>query len=148
VAPPAGGLVDRFGAARVVRAAYALAAVSAPLFWLGGHVLASLFVAATTVHAALVASHVANQTLAVTTTATPASANTIYVVSAFAGGALASALAGPAFGHWGWGGVCAVAGVCLVTGWGRPRYDGDRTVGRPSRPTVTTAPYGDRHALR
>ena len=69
------------------------------------------------IHAALVASHVANQTLALTTTSTPATANTAYVVSGFAGGALASAAAGPAFGHWGWTGVCAVAGVWLVLGW-------------------------------
>ncbi len=70
-------------------------------------------------HAALVASHVANQTLALTATSTPATANTAYVVAGFAGGATASALAGaglqPASG---WGGVCAVAGVWLVLGWG------------------------------
>ncbi|GHA02502.1 MFS transporter [Streptomyces echinoruber] len=118
VAPPAGGLVDRFGAAKTVRAAFLVAAVSVPLFWLGGHVLAALFAAAVTIHTALVASHVANQTLALTTTSTPAAANTAYVVSGFAGGALASALAGPAFGHFGWGGVCAVAGAWLVLGWG------------------------------
>ncbi|WP_406124608.1 MFS transporter [Streptomyces sp. NBC_00989] len=117
VAPLAGGFVDRFGAGRVVRSAYVLAAVSVPLFWLGGHMLWALFVAAIAVHAALVASHVANQTLALTTTSTPATANTAYVVAGFTGGALASALAGPAFSHWGWGGVCAVAGVWLVIGW-------------------------------
>ncbi|MFJ4278137.1 MFS transporter [Streptomyces massasporeus] len=118
VAPLAGGLVDRFGAARVVRSAYLVAAVSVPLFWLGGHVLGALFAAAIAVHAALVASHVANQTLALTATSTPATANTAYVVAGFAGGAAASALAGAAFSHFGWGGVCAVAGVWLVVGWG------------------------------
>ncbi|GAB2733486.1 MFS transporter [Streptomyces bullii] len=118
VAPLAGGLVDRFGAAEVVRSAYLLAAVSVPLFWLGGQVIAALFVAAIAIHAALVASHVANQTLALTTTSTPATANTAYVVAGFAGGAAASALAGYAFSHAGWGGVCAVAGVWLVLGWG------------------------------
>ncbi|MFD7241460.1 MFS transporter [Streptomyces massasporeus] len=118
VAPLAGGLVDRFGAARVVRSAYLIAAVSVPLFWLGGHVMWALFAAAIAVHAALVASHVANQTLALTATSTPATANTAYVVAGFAGGAAASALAGAAFSHFGWGGVCAVAGVWLVLGWG------------------------------
>ncbi|MGC5034536.1 MULTISPECIES: MFS transporter [unclassified Streptomyces] len=118
VAPLAGGLVDRFGAARVVRSAYLLAAVSVPLFWLGGHVLVALFAAAVLIHAALVASHVANQTLALTATSTPATANTAYVVAGFAGGAAASALAGAAYSHLGWGGVCAVAGVWLVLGWG------------------------------
>jgi predicted MFS family arabinose efflux permease len=117
VAPLAGGFVDRFGAAKVVRSAYLLAAVSVPLFWLGGHVMWALFVAAIAVHAALVASHVANQTVALTTTSTPATANTAYVVAGFAGGATASALAGSAFGWWGWGGVCAVAGVWLGLGW-------------------------------
>ena len=117
VAPLAGGFVDRFGAAKVVRSAYLLAAVSVPLFWLGGHTLGALFVAAIAVHAALVASHVANQTLALTTTSTPATANTAYVVAGFAGGATASALAGSAYGWWGWGGVCAVAGVWLGLGW-------------------------------
>ncbi|MDQ1046914.1 MFS transporter [Streptomyces sp. V4I2] len=117
VAPLAGGFVDRFGAAKVVRSAYLLAAASVPLFWLGGHVLWALFVAAIAVHAALVASHVANQTLALTTTSTPATANTAYVVAGFAGGAIASALAGSAFTHFRWGGVCAVAGVWLVLGW-------------------------------
>ncbi|MEU1315190.1 MFS transporter [Streptomyces tibetensis] len=118
VAPLAGGLVDRFGAARVVRSAYLVAAMSVPLFWLGGQVLGALFAAAVAVHAALVASHVANQTLALTATATPATANTAYVVAGFAGGATASALAGVAFSHFGWGGVCVVAGVWLVLGWG------------------------------
>lgn len=117
VAPLAGGLVDRFGAARVVRSAYLLAAVSVPLFWLGGQALVALFAAAIAIHAALVASHVANQTLALTTTSTPATANSAYVVAGFAGGATASALAGLAFSHWGWGGVCAVAGVWLLLGW-------------------------------
>ncbi|MEU3662726.1 MFS transporter [Streptomyces sp. NPDC032940] len=117
VAPLAGGLVDRFGAARTVRSAYLLAALSVPLFWLGGHVMAALCAAAVLVHAALVASHVANQTLALTTTSAPATANTAYVVAGFAGGALASALAGTAFSHWGWGGVCAVAGAWLALGW-------------------------------
>ena len=56
--------------------------------------------------------------LALTTTSTPATANSAYVVAGFAGGAAASALAGLAFGHWGWGGVCAVAGLWLVLGWG------------------------------
>ncbi|QIJ63577.1 MFS transporter [Streptomyces sp. JB150] len=118
VAPLAGGLVDRFGAARVVRAAYLLAAVSVPLFWAGGHVLAALFAAAVAIHAALVASHVANQTLALTTTSAPATANTAYVVAGFTGGAAASALAGSAYTHFGWGGVCAVAGLWLLLGWG------------------------------
>ncbi|MFJ2233144.1 MFS transporter [Streptomyces sp. NPDC087859] len=118
VAPLAGGLVDRFGAAKVVRTAYVLAAVSVPLFWLGGHVLVALFAAAIAIHAALVAAHIANQTLALTTTSTPATANSAYVVSGFAGGALASALAGLAFTHFGWGGVVAVAAVWLTLGWG------------------------------
>ncbi|WP_330348983.1 MFS transporter [Streptomyces sp. NBC_00582] len=117
VAPLAGGLVDRFGAAKVVRNAYVLAAVSVPLFWLGGRVLPALFVAAVAIHAALVASHVANQTLALTTTSAPATANSAYVVAGFAGGATASALAGLAFDHFGWGGVVTVAGVWLVAGW-------------------------------
>ncbi|WDV52896.1 MFS transporter [Streptomyces coeruleorubidus] len=118
VAPLAGGLVDRFGAERVVRSAYLLAAVSVPLFWLGGQVLGALFAAAVLIHAALVASHVANQTLALTATSAPATANTAYVVAGFAGGAGASALAGFAFSHFGWGGVCGVAGLWLVLGWG------------------------------
>ncbi|WP_037685047.1 MFS transporter [Streptomyces aureocirculatus] len=118
VAPIAGGFVDRFGAAKVVASAYSLAAVSVPLFWLGGERLWALCAAAVLVHAALVASHVANQTLALTTTSTPAVANTAYVVAGFAGGALASALAGTAFAHWDWSGVCAVAAGCLAVGWG------------------------------
>ncbi|CAM5237328.1 MFS transporter OS=Streptomyces tendae OX=1932 GN=GUR47_21565 PE=4 SV=1 [Streptomyces tendae] len=132
VAPLAGGLVDRFGAAKVVRSAYALAALSVPLFWLGGQAMAALCAAAVLVHAALVASHVANQTLALTTTSAPATANTAYVVAGFAGGALASALAGPAFGHWGWGGVCAVAGAWLVLGWTATAVRPRRSV-RPAR---------------
>ncbi|MFE9626727.1 MFS transporter [Streptomyces sp. NPDC006527] len=130
VAPLAGGLVDRFGAAKVVRSAYLLAAVSVPLFWLGGQVLVALFVAAIAIHAALVASHVANQTLALTTTSAPAAANSAYVVAGFAGGATASALAGVAFAHWGWTGVVAVAGVWLALGWGT-------TAVRRGRPTPT-----------
>ncbi|WP_338684358.1 MFS transporter [Streptomyces acidiscabies] len=118
VAPLAGGLVDRFGAGHVVRGAYALAALSVPLFWWGGHALAALFAAAVLIHAALVASHVANQTLALTTTSSPSVANSAYVVAGFAGGATASALAGVAYGGFGWGGVVLVAGVWLGLGWG------------------------------
>ncbi|MEV5978896.1 MFS transporter [Streptomyces sp. NPDC052114] len=117
VAPLAGGLVDRFGAAKVVSAAYVLAAVSVPLFWLGGGALWALCAAAVTIHMALVAGHIANQTLALTTTSTPAVANTAYVVAGFAGGALASALAGTAFTHWGWTGVCAIAALWLTLSW-------------------------------
>ncbi|WP_030780353.1 MFS transporter [Streptomyces sp. NRRL S-920] len=117
VAPLAGGLVDRFGAAKVVAYGYGLAAVSVPLFWLGGEALWALCAAAAAIHMALVANHVANQTLALTTTRTPAVANTAYVVAGFAGGALASALAGGAFTHWGWTGVCAVAALWLALGW-------------------------------
>ncbi len=113
VAPLAGCFVDRFGAAKVVRSAYLLAAASVPLFWLGGHVMVSLSVAAIAVHAALVASHVANQTLALTTTSTPATANAAYVVAGFAGGAIASTLAGPAFTTSG-GAGCARWRAC---GW-------------------------------
>ncbi|MEU8652848.1 MFS transporter [Streptomyces sp. NPDC048737] len=121
VAPLAGGLVDRFGAAKVVRNAYLLAAVSVPLFWLGGQVMVALFVAAIVIHTALVASHVANQTLALTTTGAPATANSAYVVAGFAGGATASALAGLAFTHFGWTGVVAIAGLWLTAGWGTTR---------------------------
>ncbi|MET4923008.1 MFS transporter [Streptomyces sp. PSRA5] len=117
VAPLAGGLVDRFGAGVVVRSAYLLAAVCVPLFWLGGHSLAALFAGAVLVHAALVASNVANQTLALTTTTVPATANTACAVASFGGGALASALVGPVYDSWGWNGVCAVAGAWLVLGW-------------------------------
>ncbi|AZM54239.1 hypothetical protein DMA15_18110 [Streptomyces sp. WAC 01529] len=117
VAPLAGGMVDRFGAAKVVAYGYALAALSVPLFWLGGGALWALCAAAVAIHMALVANHIANQTLALTTTPTPAVANTAYVVAGFAGGALASALAGSAFTHWGWTGVCAVAALWLALGW-------------------------------
>ncbi|MFD4631725.1 MFS transporter [Streptomyces sp. NPDC058284] len=117
VAPLAGGLVDRFGAAKVVAYAYATAAVSVPLFWLGGGALWALCAGAVALHVALVANHIANQTLALTTTSTPAVANTAYVVAGFAGGALASALAGTAFTQWGWTGVCAVAALWLALGW-------------------------------
>ncbi|CAM5633369.1 hypothetical protein SGLAM104S_08671 [Streptomyces glaucescens] len=128
VAPLAGGLVDRFGAAKVVRTAYLLAAVSVPLFWAGGRVLAALFMAAVLVHVALVASHVANQTLALTTTSTPAAANTAYAVAGFAGGAAASA--GSAYTHFGWGrGVRGGGGVAAAG------------VGDDRRTTVRTRTY-------
>ncbi|MFS4096789.1 MFS transporter [Streptomyces sp. AF1A] len=117
VAPLAGGFVDRFGAAAVVRSSYLLAAVCVPLFWLGGHGLAALFAGAVAIHAALVAGHVANQTLALTTTSAPATANTAYVVASFAGGALACALAASAYGRWAWHGVCLVAALWLGLGW-------------------------------
>ncbi|MEV7197236.1 MFS transporter [Streptomyces sp. NPDC093510] len=117
VAPLAGGLVDRFGAAKIVSYAYGTAAVSVPLFWLGGGALWALCAAAVVLHMALVANHVANQTRALTATSSPAVANTAYVVAGFAGGAVASALAGTAFTHWGWTGVCAVAALWLALGW-------------------------------
>lgn len=104
-------LVGEFGGA------YAPAAVAVPLFWLGGRVVAALVVAAVAIHAALVASHVANQTLALTTTCAPATANSAYVVAGFAGGATASALAGLACTRVGWGGVVTVACAWLLLGW-------------------------------
>lgn len=124
VGPLAGGLVDRFGVSRVVGFAYVLAAVSVPLFWLGGSWIWALCAAAVLLHAGLMAGQVANQTRALTATTSPATANTAYIVAAFIGGAATSALAAPAFGHWGWGGVCAVAACWLGLGWlgaaGRP----------------------------
>lgn len=117
VAPLSGGLVDRFGVARVVGAAYVLAAASVPLFWLGGSWIWALCAAAVLLHAGLTAGQVANQTRALTATASPATANTAYIVSAFIGGAAASALAAPSFERWGWGGVCAVAVCWLALGW-------------------------------
>ncbi|MFK4269436.1 MFS transporter [Streptomyces milbemycinicus] len=131
VGPLAGGLVDRFGVARVVGFAYVLAAVSVPLFWLGGSWIWALCAAAVLLHAGLMAGQVANQTRALTATASPATANTAYIVAAFIGGAAASALAAPAFGHWGWGGVCAVAACWLALGW-------LGAAGRPGRVTRTT----------
>ncbi|MFF4216985.1 MFS transporter [Streptomyces nondiastaticus] len=117
VAPVSGTLIDRFGAPRVVTAAYALAAVSLPLFWLGGHQLWALCAGAVFIHAGLMAGQVANQTRALASTGTPAVANTAYVVTAFIGGASASAVAGPAYAHWGWNGVCAIAAAAIAVGW-------------------------------
>ncbi|MCD9143623.1 MFS transporter [Streptomyces albireticuli] len=117
VAPVSGTLIDRFGPRRVVTSGYALAALSLPLFWLGGHRLWALYAAAVLIHAGLMAGQVANQTRALGATAKPASANTAYVVTGFLGGASASALAGPAFAWWGWNGVCAIACVWMAAGW-------------------------------
>lgn len=116
VAPLAGGLIDRFGSDRVVAGAYALTLVALPLFLLGGRQLWALCLAAVLLHAGLVAGQVANQTRALTATASPATANTAYMVAAFLAGALASALTGPAFAHWGWPGVCALGLVWLAAG--------------------------------
>ncbi|WP_398981169.1 MFS transporter [Streptomyces sp. I05A-00742] len=115
--PAAGALIDRFGAHRVVAAGYTAAAVSLPLFWLGGHRLWALCAGAVVLHLGFTAGQVANQTLALGATRTPSAANTAYVVCSFASGALTSALAGPAFGQWGWNGVCAIAALCAVIGW-------------------------------
>ncbi|GHF42295.1 putative transporter [Streptomyces mashuensis] len=115
--PISGGLIDRFGTLRVVTVAYGLTAVSVPLFWLGGHALWALCTAAVLIHAGLMSGQVANQTRALSATDRPAVANTAYVVAAFIGGAAASALAGPAFDHWGWNGVCGIAVVWVLVGW-------------------------------
>ncbi|MBT2384479.1 MFS transporter [Streptomyces sp. ISL-11] len=117
VAPISGGLIDRFGAHRVVTSGYVLAAASLPLFWLGGRQLWALCAGAVLIHAGLMAAQVANQTRALGATSKPAAANTAYVVAAFFGGSIASALAGPAFDHWGWNGVCAIAAAWTVIGW-------------------------------
>ncbi|MEV5237524.1 MFS transporter [Streptomyces cinnamoneus] len=117
VAPVSGTLIDRFGPHRVVTTAYALTALSLPLFWLGGHALWALCAGAVLIHAGLMAGQVANQTRALAATAKPAAANTAYVVAAFIGGASASALAGPAFSHWGWSGVCGIAAASVTLGW-------------------------------
>ncbi|MEU3352219.1 MFS transporter [Streptomyces sp. NPDC037389] len=117
IGPFSGALIDRFGAPRVVTAAYVLTAVSVPLFLLGGHALWALCAGAALIHAGLVAGMVANQTRALAATDRPAAANTTYVVAAFIGGASASALAGPAHDHWGWTGVCAIATAWVVAGW-------------------------------
>ncbi|MDT0451979.1 MFS transporter [Streptomyces hesseae] len=115
--PVTGAFVDRFGAPRLVTAAYALTALSVPLFLLGGHALWALCTGAVLIHAGLMAGQVANQTRALAATDKPAVANTTYVVAAFIGGATASALAGPAHDHWGWPGVCAIAAAWVVAGW-------------------------------
>ncbi|MEX2983111.1 MFS transporter [Streptomyces sp. C36] len=117
VAPVSGSLIDRFGAQRVVNSGFALTAASLPFFWLGAHHLWALCVAAVLIHAGLMAGQVANQTRALAATPKPAVANTAYVVCGFIGGATASAVAGPAFDHWGWTGVCAIAVLWLTVGW-------------------------------
>ncbi|MFI9239154.1 MFS transporter [Streptomyces sp. NPDC053079] len=117
VAPVSGSLIDRLGPGRVITTAYALTAVSVPLFWLGGHALWALCAGAVLIHAGLMAGQVANQTGALAATAKPAAANTAYVVCGFLNGAAASALAGPAFGHWGWNGVCVIAAAWVLLGW-------------------------------
>ncbi|GAA0491485.1 MFS transporter [Streptomyces sp. NPDC046215] len=117
VAPLSGSMIDRFGPDRVVASSYVIVAASLPLFWLGGHHLWALCAAAAVIHVGLTGGQVANQARALGATAKPSSANTAYVVSAFIGGASASALAGPAFAHWGWNGVCAIAAVSLTIGW-------------------------------
>ncbi|WP_051831399.1 MFS transporter [Streptomyces violens] len=122
VAPLAGGLIDRFGTNRVVAAAYTLSLVSVPLFWLGGHQLWALCVAAVLLHAGLVCGQVANQTRALTSTGSPAAANTAYMVTAFFAGALASALTGPVFTHWHWPGVCTLALLWLTAGRFLPHH--------------------------
>ncbi|GAB2783106.1 MFS transporter [Streptomyces daliensis] len=127
IAPLSGGLVDRFGARRVVNTAYVLAAVALPLFWLGGQRMWALCAAALLVHAGLVAGQVANQMRALSSTDSPSAANTGYIVVAFISAAAASALAGPAFTHFGWTGVCAVALCWLVLGYvGGAGRDGGR----------------------
>ncbi|MEV4432134.1 MFS transporter [Streptomyces sp. NPDC049585] len=117
VAPVSGTLVDRFGPRRVVAVAYGASALAVPLFLLGEHMMAALCAGAVLIHAGLMAGQVANQTRALGATERPAVANTAYVVAAFIGGAAASALAGPAFGRWGWAGVCAISAVWVTVGW-------------------------------
>ncbi|MER5785770.1 MFS transporter [Streptomyces mobaraensis] len=116
--PLAGTLIDRFGTHRVMATGYAAAVVSLPLFWLGGEHLWALCAGAILLHAGFTAGQVANQTRALGATSTPSAANTAYVVCSFASGAITSALAGPAFGRWGWDGVCVIAAACAVAGWG------------------------------
>ncbi|MEU6113783.1 MFS transporter [Streptomyces sp. NPDC047117] len=116
VSPLAGGLIDRFGNDRVVSAAYGLTLASVPFFWLGGHQLWALCLAAVLIHAGLVCGQVANQTRALTATGSPATANTAYMVAAFFAGALASALTGPVYTHWHWPGVCTLALLWLTAG--------------------------------
>ena len=43
--------------------------------------------------------------------------NTLYIASFFLGGAIASALAGLAFAHWGWPGVVALGCALPVSGF-------------------------------
>ncbi|MDH6123987.1 MFS transporter [Kitasatospora sp. GP82] len=127
VAPPAGRWTGRLGTTRVVALSYGVVAVSLLLFWWGGQRIAALCAGAVLVHAGLVAGQVANQTRALAATDTPSTANTAYVVSAFAAGATASALAGVAFGHWGWPGVCAVAVLWVAVGALAPLLAGRRS---------------------
>ncbi|GAA2241358.1 MFS transporter [Kitasatospora cystarginea] len=126
VAPLAGRWTGRLGAARVVALSYGAVALSLLLFWWGGQRIAALCAGAVLVHAGLVAGQVANQTRALAATDTPSTANTAYVVAAFAAGATASALAGAAFGRWGWPGVCAVAVLWVVMGALAPLAGGRR----------------------
>ncbi|WP_055585257.1 hypothetical protein [Peterkaempfera griseoplana] len=90
-APLGAGLVDPFGAGRVVRSPYPLAALRLSLPRPGGRPTATLLTATAAVHIALVT----DQTAAPTATSAPITTSRAHAVAGIAGGTLAPCRPGP-----------------------------------------------------
>ncbi len=110
MSPRAGAVADRGHVVAVTGASYALLLLSAGLLALGGSSLPLLVVGLVAMDLAVQSGHVASLGVVYRTAPDARSgATTVYMTSAFAGGAIGSVLAATAYGAAGWSGVSAVA---------------------------------------
>jgi predicted MFS family arabinose efflux permease len=108
LAPAAGRLADRRGAAFAVSLAVLTTIASWAVFGLAGRSIIGLIAGVIVLDLGVQAGHVANQTRIYALMPEARSrVNTVYMVSYFVGGALGSALGAAAWARWGWKGVCA-----------------------------------------
>lgn len=109
-APVAGRLVDRRGPAFVSAVGTALFTLAAVAMLAGASLLAVLLVALAVVPVALVISQVANQSAALAVDPEAGGRlNTVFMLAAFLGGSVGSAVGAAAFGADGWPAVCLAA---------------------------------------
>ena len=115
-APVAGRVADRRGPKFVIGIGIAVTLAAWLIFLATGSTIAGLVLGVIVLDAGVQGAHVCNQTrIFALAQGAQGRANTVYMISYFTGGAVASFLAAAAWERWNWAGVCAVgAGLALV----------------------------------
>jgi predicted MFS family arabinose efflux permease len=122
----AGRSVDRHGPGPAVRRAFLGIMAAFLLYWLLGHTLPGLAAGVILMDAGVQGTQVALQAhILALAPAASNRANTVYMVTRFAGGALGSVAGAYAWSIWGWSGVCAVSLALLAAGLAAHERPGD-----------------------
>lgn len=116
-APFAGRFADRTSPAILNGTALAIIVIGYVVMALGGHSLFALAAGVVLLDAGAQSSHISNQTrIFALDAALRNRLNAVYMVAYFLGGALGSAVAGAAWQHFGWMGVCGAGAAFAAMG--------------------------------